>query len=174
MHRVYDDAMPSPLTRDLTLMLTREVDGIAREIEAFPDDESIWQVAPGVTNAAGNLALHIAGNLQHFVGALLGNTGYVRDRNREFSQRSGTRREVVEELARARAVVQGVLPSLPEQALDATLTTHSLPGPVPAQRLLIHMCAHAGFHLGQIGYLRRIVTGENRSAGPLPVAALFD
>jgi hypothetical protein len=45
---------------------------------------------------------------------------------------------------------------------------------VRAQRLLLHMCAHAGFHLGQIGYLRRIVTGENRSAGPLPVTALFD
>jgi len=166
--------MPTSLTADLTLILTRELDGVVREIEAFPDDESVWKVAPGVTNAAGNLALHLAGNMQHFVGALLGNTGYVRDRDREFGQRSGTRREIVEELARARAVVQRVLPSLPAEALDTTLTTHSMPGPVRAGRLLLHMCAHAGFHLGQIGYLRRIVTGENRSAGPLPVTVLFD
>jgi uncharacterized damage-inducible protein DinB len=166
--------MPTPLTSDLTLMLTRELDGIAREIEAFPDDATIWQVAPGVTNSAGNLALHIAGNMQHFIGTLLGHTGYVRDREREFSQRSGTKLDVLEELARARSVVQRVLPSLPAGSLDATLNTQSMPGPVPAQRLLLHMCAHAGFHLGQIGYLRRIVTGENRSAGPLPVTALFD
>lgn len=166
--------MPTPLTSDLTLMLTRELDGIAREIEAFPDDTTIWQVAPGVTNSAGNLALHIAGNMLHFIGTLLGNTGYVRDRDREFSQRSGTKRELLEELARARAVVQRVLPSVPPESLETTLTTHSMPGPVRAQRLLLHMCAHAGFHLGQIGYLRRIVTGENRSAGPLPVTALFD
>ena len=166
--------MTNPLTSDLTLMLTRELDGIGREIEAFPDDTTVWQVAPGVTNSAGNLALHIAGNMQHFVGTLLGQTGYVRDRDREFSQRSGTRREILDELARARAVVQQVLPSLPSESLEATLTTHSMPGPVRAQRLLLHMCAHAGFHLGQIGYLRRIVTGENRSAGPLPVTVLFD
>jgi len=157
----------------MALMLTRELDGIAREIEAFPDDISIWQAAPGVTNAAGNLALHIAGNLQHFVGTLLGNTGYVRDRDREFGQRSGTRHEVVEELRRARAVVANVLPSLPGAALETTLSPQSMPGPVPAQRLLVHLCAHAGFHLGQIGYLRRILTGENRSVGPLPVSVLM-
>ena len=166
--------MPTPLTADLALILTRELDGIAREIEAFPDDVSIWQAAPGVTNAAGNLALHIAGNLQHFVGALLGNTGYVRDRDREFGQRSGTRQQVVEELRRARAVVSDVLPSLPAAALETMLSPQSMPGPVRAQRLLVHLCAHAGFHLGQIGYLRRILTGENRSAGPLPVTVLFD
>jgi uncharacterized damage-inducible protein DinB len=165
--------MTSSITADMALLLTREVDGIAREIEAFPDDASIWQVRPGVTNAAGNLALHIAGNLQHFVGALLGQTGYVRNREREFAQRSGTRREVLEELLRARAVVAQVLPSLPAATLETTLEAQSMPGPIPAQRLLMHMCAHAGFHLGQIGYLRRILTGENRSVGPLPVAPLL-
>ena len=163
----------APITADVALVLTREVDAIAREIEAFPDDATLWQVSPGVTNSAGNLALHIAGNLQHFVGALLGRTGYVRDRDREFAQRSGTRREVVEELLRARATVAQVLPLLPASALETTLEAHSMPGPVPAQRLLLHLCAHAGFHLGQIGYLRRILTGENRSVGPLPVAPLL-
>jgi hypothetical protein len=165
--------MAFSIAADVALLLTREVDGIAREIEAFPDDASIWQISPGVTNAAGNLALHVAGNLQHFVGAMLGQTGYVRNREREFAQRSGTRREVVEEMLRARAIVAQVMPSLPAAALETMLEAQSLPGPIPAQRLLMHMCAHAGFHLGQIGYLRRILTGENRSVGPLPVAPLL-
>jgi uncharacterized damage-inducible protein DinB len=164
--------MATALTEDLALMLTRELDGVAREIEAFPDDASIWRVGPGVTNAAGNLALHLAGNLQHFVGALLGHTGYVRDREKEFAQRSGTRAEVIEELLRARAVVVQVLPSLPAATLNSTLAHDKLPTPVQAQRLLIHLAAHAGFHLGQIGYLRRMLTGENRSVGPLPVSLL--
>jgi uncharacterized damage-inducible protein DinB len=169
---VYDRDVPHSLLSDVALILTRELDGAAREVHAFPDDASLWNAAPGVTNSAGNLALHVAGNLQHFVGALLGGTDYVRDRDAEFGRRSGTRAAVVEELARAREVVASVLPSLPESALEATLTHPMLPGPVPAQRLLVHLCAHAGFHLGQIGYLRRVLTGENRSVGPLPVALL--
>ena len=165
---------PMSLMHDFSLILVRELDGMAREIQAFPDDASVWQSAPGVTNAAGNLALHLAGNVQHFIGALIGRTGYVRDRDAEFNRRSGTRAELVEELGRARAVVQTVLPGLPSTALEATISHPQLPGPIPAQRLLVHMCAHAGFHLGQAGYLRRFVTGENRSMGPLPVALLVD
>lgn len=164
--------MSASLMHDFSLILARELDGMAREIGAFPDDTSVWQTAPGVTNAAGNLALHLAGNVQHFIGTLLGRTGYVRNREAEFGRRSGTRAELVEELERARAVVQTVLPGLPATALEATISHPQLPGPIPAQRLLVHLCAHAGFHLGQAGYLRRVLTAENRSVGPLPVAPL--
>ena len=96
----------------------------------------------------------------------------MRNREKEFAQRSGTRAEVLEELLRARAVVLQVLPSLPAATLNSTLAHDKLPTPVRAQRLLIDLAAHAGFHLGQIGYLRRMLTGENRSVGPLPVASL--
>jgi uncharacterized damage-inducible protein DinB len=159
--------------RDFTIVLTRELDGLVREIEAFPDDAAVWNVLPGVTNSAGNLCWHVAGGLQHFVGAMLGKTGYVRDRDAEFSRRAGTRAEVVEELQRARHAVETVLLALPETALESTLSHPSLPGPVPTQRFLVHLCAHAGFHLGQVGYLRRMLTEENQSTGPLPVAPLL-
>jgi uncharacterized damage-inducible protein DinB len=155
-------------------MLTRELDGLAREVNVFPDDASLWVVKEGVTNSAGNLALHLAGNVQHFVGAVLGGTGYARDREAEFGRRSGTRAEVVAELARARAVVHAVLSTVPDTGLDKPMTHPMLPGPVPARRMLVHLCAHAGFHLGQAGYLRRIVTGDNHSVGPLPVQPLCD
>lgn len=160
--------------RDFIIVLARELDGLVREIEAFPDDAAVWNVVTGVTNSAGNLSLHVAGGLQHFVGAMLGKTGYVRDRDAEFSRREGTRAELVEELQRARRVVETVLPALPETALESTLSHPSLPGPVPTQRMLVHLCAHAAFHLGQVGYLRRVLTGENQSAGPLPMTPLLD
>jgi hypothetical protein len=114
--------MSSPLMRDFTIVLTRELDGLVREIGAFPDDAAVWNILPGVTNSAGNLSLHVAGNLQHFVGAMLGKTGYVRDRDAEFGRRAGTRAEVIEELQRARHVVETVLPALPETALESTLS----------------------------------------------------
>ena len=166
--------MSTPLMRDFATVLTRELDGLIREIEALPDDAAMWNVLPGVTNSAGNLSLHVAGNLQHFVGAMLGKTGYVRDRDAEFGRRAGTRVEIIEELRRARRVVETVLPALPETALESTLSHPSLPGPIPTQRMLVHMCAHAAFHLGQVGYLRRLATGENQSAGPLPLKPLLD
>jgi uncharacterized damage-inducible protein DinB len=160
--------------RDFTIVLTRELDGLAREIEAFPDDAAVWNVLPGVTNSAGNLCWHVAGGLQHFIGAMLGNTGYIRDRDAEFSRRGATRAEIVDELQRARRVVETVLTALPETALESTLSHPTLPGPVPTQRFLVHLCAHAGFHLGQVGYLRRMLSGDNRSTGPLPIAPLLD
>ncbi len=160
--------------QDFTIVLTRELDGLAREIEAFPDDVAVWGVLPGVTNSAGNLSLHVAGNLEHFVGAMLGKTGYVRDRDDEFGRRTGTRAQIVEVLRKAGRVVETVLPALPDTALESTLSHASLPGPIPTQRMLVHLCAHAAFHLGQVGYLRRTLTGENRSSGPLPLKPLLD
>ena len=159
--------------RDFSIVLIRELDGLVREIEAFPDDATVWNVLPGVTNSAANLSLHVAGGLQHFVGAMLGKTSYVRDRDAEFSRRAGTRAEIIEELQHARRIVETVLLALPETALESTLSHPSLPGPVPTQRFLVHLCAHAGFHLGQVGYLRRMLTAENQSSGPLPIRPLL-
>src|SRR2546430_15182523 len=157
----------SAVTTNIAQLLSRELEGFKRELALFPDDETVWTTVPGVTNSAGNLALHVAGGLQYLVGALLGGTGYVRNREAEFGRRSGTRSELVAELDKAAAVVREVLPRLPESALAA-----ELPEPVMGMRFrtdlfLLHLCAHAAFHLGQAGYIRRIVTGDATSSGPL-------
>src|SRR5262245_65601075 len=84
-------AYMSDFGQDVKTLLTREIDGFKRELDLFADDESIWRTAPGVTNSAGNLALHVAGGLQYLVGTVLGRGHYVRDRDAEFSRRTGTR-----------------------------------------------------------------------------------
>jgi hypothetical protein len=156
-------------TADISVLLIRELEGFQREIEMFPDDDSIWAVEPGVGNAAGNLALHVAGNLRHFIGLKLGAIPYARDRVAEFSRRDGTRRDVVAELTEAMAVVRQVLPRVSDEQLDMPFDE----GPqVPMHRFLVHLCAHAAFHVGQAGYLRRIVTGDMRSAGNVTSARL--
>jgi hypothetical protein len=159
-------------TGDIEMMLLRELQGFEREVSLYPDDESLWKILPGVTNSAGNLAMHVAGNLQHYVGTVLGSTGYVRHRDQEFARRSGTRAEVVTELRKAATVVRDILPSVSEEKLAGEFPEAVMGMKFRTTSFLIHLCAHAGFHLGQAGYLRRALTGNAASSGPLPLGPL--
>ena len=160
------------MSSDVLVVLTRELDGFTRELELFPDDKSVWRTVPGVTNSAGNLALHVSGGLQYLIGAVLGGTGYVRNRDAEFGRGSGARSEVIVELDRATAVVREVLPQLSDSALAADFPEPMLGVRVRTGRFLLHLCAHAAFHLGQAGYLRRAMTGSSATSGPLPLGPL--
>jgi len=157
---------------DVAKLLARDLAGFQREVAAFPDDETLWQTVPGLSNSAGNLAWHVAGNLQAFIGAVLGNSGYVRNRELEFSRRTGTRAETIEELQRAAAAVERALAQLTPEALDA-----DYPAPLPRDLrirtgfFLMQLCVHAGFHLGQAGYARRALTGDTTSTGPVPLTS---
>jgi hypothetical protein len=101
------------MTDDVSRLLARELSAFVREVELFPDDERLFRTLPGVTNSAGNLALHVSGNLKHFLGAVLGGTGYVRDREAEFGARSGRREDAVRELRETATVVADTLGRLP-------------------------------------------------------------
>ena len=160
------------LGKNLAILLVRELETFEREIDLFDDDERIWSTAPGCPNSAANSALHVAGNLRHFVGAVLGRTGYVRNREREFGRRTGSRSEVKAELRAAIDDVAAILPGLTDAVLAG-----DFPEPVGGHRLrtdrfLMHLCSHAAYHLGQADYVRRAVTGESRSSGAVPLAAL--
>src|SRR2546422_7255337 len=80
------------LTTWIAAILRRDLSALRREIEAYADERDIWRVAPGISNCAGTLALHLGGNIQFFVGAVLAGTGYVRDRDAEVARdRKSTR-----------------------------------------------------------------------------------
>ena len=159
----------SPFAADIAQNLVRELEGFKREIAHFPDDESVWSTVPGVANSAGNLALHVAGNLQYFIGTVFGHTGYVRNRDLEFGQRSGPRENIYAELDAAIAVIRRVLPSLANERLDEEFPERLMGMKFRTGTFLVHLCAHAGFHLGQAGYLRRALTGDSTSSGPIPL-----
>jgi uncharacterized damage-inducible protein DinB len=159
---------------DIRRLMTRELEAFAREVELFPDDESLWRTVPGVTNSAGNLALHVCGNLKHFVGAVLGDTGYVRARETEFATRSGRREDVARQVREAAEVVSTVLPSLPRGALEAPYPEPHDGIQLRCDRFLLHLCTHLAFHLGQAGYLRRALTGDARTSGAVSLKALAD
>lgn len=159
-------------TADFALSLVRELEAFKRELALFPDDASVWTTVPGITNSAGNLALHVAGNLQYFIGTVLGRTGYVRNREQEFGRRSGARVEINAELDAAIAVVRNVLPGISEERLNQDFPEAVMGSKFRTGTFLVHLVAHAGFHLGQAGYLRRVVTGDATSSGPIPLAPL--
>lgn len=162
------------LSAEVERLLRRELAAFAREVEAFPDDDSLWKTLPGVTNSAGNLALHVAGNLKHYVGAVLGGTGYRRNRDAEFATRGAGRGDVARELTEASDVVSRVLPRVADQTLAAPFP-EAVGGVTPrCDRFLLHLCTHLAFHLGQASYLRRVLTQDARGTGAVSVRALVD
>jgi uncharacterized damage-inducible protein DinB len=157
---------------DIRRLMIRELEAFAREVELFPDDDALWRTVPGVTNSAGNLALHVCGNLKHFVGAVLGGNGYLRDREAEFATRSGRREDVARQLRETSGVVSTVLLRLPQGALETPFPEPHDGIQLRCDRFLMHLSVHLAFHLGQTGYLRRALTGDTRTSGAVSLAAL--
>ena len=151
--------------------LVRELEALKREIAAFPDDRGPWETRPGITNTAGTLALHCAGNLQHFVGARLGGTGYVRQRDLEFSRRDVPRAELLAELDRAIAAVHA-LQGKPDSDLPPVFPDTFGDKRVDTQAMLVHLAIHLGYHLGQADYHRRMTTGDGKTVDAVAAKAL--
>jgi uncharacterized damage-inducible protein DinB len=144
-------------THDVAEILARDLGRLSEELQAYDREEDLWKTSPGISNSTGTLALHLLGNLQHYLGAVLGETGYVRDRDAEFSRRDVPRAEIVAEIERTREVVRRVVPSLDDAALGA-----EYPQEVAGRRMttgyhLIHLVAHFAYHLGQVNYHRRLL-----------------
>jgi hypothetical protein len=162
----------STLPADIARLLARELTSFRVEVELFPDDASLWRTLPGVSNPAGTLALHAAGNLRHFIGAVLGGSGYRRDRDAEFATRDLSRAELAKQLAATAEEVASVLAKLDPAVVEQPYPL-AIGGVTPRTGLfLLHLSAHLAFHLGQAGYLRRALTGDSRTSGAISAAAL--
>jgi hypothetical protein len=153
-------------------ILRRDLGAVRRSIEAYPDDDAPWAERPGLPNAGGTLVLHLAGNLQHFVGAILGGSGYRRDREAEFARRGVPRSELVSEVdAAERAVILG-LGALQAESFSATYPEPIAGRTVVTGDFLVHLATHLAYHLGQLDYHRRVVTGERQGVGAIAAAEL--
>ncbi len=158
--------------KDLAVLFQRDLEALAREISAYPDDASLWATVPGQPTCGGNLALHLVGNLRHFIGAGLGRTGFVRDRPAEFSTKNVSREALLESIQAATDEVAGALAALPPSRLDEPFP-HELGGGHPTiQAVLLHLSTHLAFHLGQLDYHRRAATGDSASVGPVSLTHL--
>jgi hypothetical protein len=164
--------MPVALAADLAAMLDRDLRTLRRELEAYPDERQIWQSVPGLANTAGTLALHLAGNLQHYVGARCGGTGYVRNRDAEFARRDVPRAELIAEIERARVAVAAGLGAVGAEALGAEFPELIGGCRVRMGDFLVHTAVHLAYHLGQVDSHRRVVTGNGEGVGAVKPAEL--
>jgi uncharacterized damage-inducible protein DinB len=159
--------MVTSLAAGVAAILDRELRTLRRELEAYPDERQIWRQVPGLPNSAGTLALHLAGNLQHYLGARWGGTGYVRNRDAEFSRRDVARTELLAEIERARAAIAAALPQVPADALQHDFPELIADARIRTDEYLVHLCAHFAYHLGQLDSHRRMVTENPAGVGAL-------
>lgn len=153
-------------------ILVRDLRAVQRELAAYDNEADIWRCPETIPNSAGTLALHVVGNLRHYVGAVLGATGYVRDRPAEFSRRDVPRAELVHEIDLAVADVGAVMSRLTGPELDATFPEAVAGRHVVTADWLIHLSAHLGYHLGQMDYHRRLIAGNAASVGAVSPSEL--
>jgi uncharacterized damage-inducible protein DinB len=156
----------------LRVVLLRELRSLEDQIAAYPDDKSLWEVAPGISNSAGNLALHLVGNLRHFFGATLGGSDYVRDRPAEFATKGLSRDELRRQV---QATVNDVDDAL--ERIDARTLQSAYPLPIGERSVrtaefLVHLAVHLGYHLGQIDYHRRLLTAEPKLVDNVSIRSL--
>ncbi|GJQ61344.1 MAG: hypothetical protein SCALA702_03970 [Melioribacteraceae bacterium] len=160
------------MLEELKKLYVRELNTLKKELLFFLTDEQIWETPEGITNSAGNLILHVCGNLRFFIGNKLGETGYIRDRETEFSSKNLSRAELLAELARTIKEVEESLSRISEESLSENYPIEVGGVILTKKQFLLHLEAHLAFHVGQVGYLRRIVCMDNRSTNPLSVKEL--
>ena len=147
-------------TDPIRAVVLRELRALRRQVEAYPSDEALWAPLPGVSNPGGVLAHHLTGNLRHFVGVRLGGSGYVRDRPAEFSRRDLARAELVERIDAALGEVEAGFVAAGGMDPASQYPERVAGLGVQLDEFLLHLVAHLGYHLGQVDYHRRAVTGQ--------------
>lgn len=135
----------------------RDLVKLKEEISLYNDEKNIWKIEKQISNSGGNLALHLIGNLNHFIGATLGNTGYVRERDKEFSDKYVPREKILNDIDATIKVVNNALTNLSGEDFEKNFPLEKHGQIVKTDFMLLHLLAHLEYHLGQINYHRRLL-----------------
>ncbi len=147
------------LTKSLAEIFERDLKKLKDEIMLYTSEEDLWNIKDGISNSGGNLCLHLIGNLNHFIGATLGNTGYVRQRDKEFSLKNIPRQQLAADIDKTMEAVKATLAALNESELEKEFPLEMGGRRAPTGFILLHLSTHFNYHLGQINYHRRIAGG---------------
>lgn len=139
-------------------LFERDLNKLIEEINLYKNEEDLWKIKEGISNSGGNLALHLIGNLNHFVGATLGNTGYIRERDKEFSLKNIPREQIVVDLKKTVAIIKNTLPHLSTEYLKKDFPVQINYKTSSTSYVLLHLLTHLSYHLGQVNYHRRLLS----------------
>ena len=149
------------LTETLIRLFTRDLNKLKEEVIAYKNETNLWLVPDGISNSAGNLCLHIVGNLNHFIGATLGNSGYVRQRDLEFSLKHVPRFEMLQQIDDTITIIEDTLQKLTESDLQEEYRRSPFEDFMTTEYFLVHLTTHLVYHLGQINYHRRLLDKDS-------------
>jgi uncharacterized damage-inducible protein DinB len=146
------------LTETLKSLYTRDLTKLKQEITLYSNEANIWCIDQNILNSAGNLCLHLIGNLNTYIGAELGNTGYVRNRPEEFSLKNIPRQQLISKIDNTIDMLEAIVGTLTEDQLKSEYPQTVLEGQVVStEYFLIHLTTHLSYHLGQVNYHRRLL-----------------
>ncbi|WP_218841872.1 DinB family protein [Winogradskyella ursingii] len=145
------------MRQSLVKLFNRDLNKLKEELQLYKNESNLWKVEKAITNSAGNLALHLVGNLNTYIGANLGNSGYIRQRDLEFSNKNVPLSDLISLIEDCRFTVEKVLESLSNQDLKKEYHQNPFKDTMTTEYFLLHLLAHLSYHLGQINYHRRLV-----------------
>jgi uncharacterized damage-inducible protein DinB len=151
------------LRKVLAELYERDLDKLKTEIQSYANEEDLWKTTDGISNSGGNLCLHLTGNLKHFFGAVLGNTGFERDRDLEFADKNVSRTEMIADIDATKNVVLSTIAGLTEEDLDKVYPIEVFGKPMTTGFFITHLATHFNYHLGQINYHRRITSISSKA-----------
>lgn len=145
------------LIETLKILFTRDLSKLRSEIELYKEEENIWKIEQNISNSAGNLCLHLVGNLNTYIGKEIGKSNYVRNRELEFSLKNVPRKELLRKIDDTIDVVGKSLEGLDKNTLENEYPVLVFDKKTSTEYLLIHLATHLTYHLGQINYHRRLI-----------------
>jgi uncharacterized damage-inducible protein DinB len=145
------------LQQVLKSLFIRDLKSLRKEIESYQDESKIWHVEKGIANSAGNICLHLIGNLNTYIGAEYGKTGYIRQRDLEFSLKNIPRTELLEKIDQTILVIEKALDAVTDEQLQGEYPILVFAEKTSTVYFLTHLTTHLTYHLGQINYHRRIL-----------------
>lgn len=145
------------MTPSLIKIFHRDLKKLQDEINQYEDEADLWVIKGDISNSAGNLCLHIIGNLNHFIGAVLGKNGYIRQRDLEFSQKNVPRVDMLANIDALFPIISDTLSGLSEDDLSGVFPVLKHDEVVTTELMLLHLLSHFQYHLGQINYHRRLI-----------------
>ena len=138
-------------------MLERDIRKVMDELMLYKNEADLWKVTERINNSAGNLALHLTGNLNHFIGAVLGDTGYIRNRDSEFTTKGISKTELITSLEYTIKTIKQTFDKFSEEDLQKKFPLEKHGKEVTTGHMLLHLLTHLNYHLGQLNYHRRMI-----------------
>jgi uncharacterized damage-inducible protein DinB len=145
------------LIQTLQMLFDRDLKRLKNEIELYKDERLLWYTENNIANSAGNLCLHLIGNLNTYIGKEIGKTNYIRDREVEFSLKNVSQIELLDKIDETTVIVRNSLNKLNADDLKAEYPVMVFDQSTSTEYLLVHLTTHLTYHLGQINYHRRLL-----------------